>query len=71
MQQFIPFEDEWDLLDRIAVESLSPYRPGLHCRHDLARGPDQRTVPMSPSTSISSPICTPMRAAVPARSSST
>lgn len=71
MQQFIPFEDEWDLLDRVAVESLSPYRVGLHCRHDLARGPDQRTAPTSPSTSIASPICMPMRAAVPAGNSST
>lgn len=39
MQQFIPFEDEWDLLERLSPESLIPYHVGVPCRHDLADGP--------------------------------
>lgn len=38
MQQFIPFEDEWDILDRLSPESLIPYHVGVPCRHDLAAG---------------------------------
>ncbi len=71
MKQFIPFEDEWDLLDRVAIESLSPYRVGLPCRHRLAERATQRAVPGSPFTSSGSPTCTPIRAAVPAGSSRT
>lgn len=36
MQQFIPFEDEWDILERLSPESLIPYHVGVPCRHDLA-----------------------------------
>ena len=36
MQQFIPFEDEWDILERLSLESLIPYHVGVPCRHDLA-----------------------------------
>lgn len=36
MQQFIPFEDEWDILDRLSPESLIPYHVGVPCRHDMA-----------------------------------
>lgn len=36
MQQFIPFEDEWDILDRLSPEDLIPYHVGVPCRHDLA-----------------------------------
>lgn len=36
MQQFIPFEDEWDILDRLSPEDLIPYHVGVRCRHDLA-----------------------------------
>ena len=71
MQQFIPFEDEWDLLDRMPIEALAPYRAGLPCRHDLAGRAGQRAVPGLPSTSSVSPICAPMRTAVPAGNSRT
>lgn len=71
MQQFIPFEDDWDALERLSVEALMPYRAGLPCRHDLAGSPVQRTGPISPFTSSTSPGCAPMRATVPAGSSRT
>ena len=38
MQQFIPFEDEWDILERLSPEFLIPYHVGVPCRHDLAAG---------------------------------
>jgi hypothetical protein len=68
MQQFIPFEDDWDALENLRPEDLIPYRVGLL---DKSRPDAQRTVPMSPSIFSSSPTCTPMRCAVPADSSST
>jgi len=36
MQQFIPFEDEWDMLEKLLPESLVPYRVGVPCTHGLA-----------------------------------
>lgn len=29
MQQFIPFEDDWDALENLRPEDLIPYRSGL------------------------------------------
>ena len=43
MQQFIPFEDEWDILERLSLESLIPYHVGVPCRHDLAANGDGAT----------------------------
>lgn len=63
MQQFIPFEDEWDMLDAICMEALIPYRVGLVVAHS--------TGPTSPSIASVSPPRTPIRLAVPADSSST
>lgn len=68
MRQFIPFEDDWDTLERLDPSRLVPYQVGLPCQHG---GLAQRTVPTSPSIVSSSPTCTPMRRAVPAGSSST
>jgi len=64
MQQFIPFEDEWDLLDATRLETLTPYRVGLA----LAT---QSTRPTLPSIASVSPSRTSIRLAVPADSSST
>lgn len=67
MQQFIPFEDEWDMLDAIRPEALTPYRVGLV----LVPAAAQSTVPTLPSIPSASPSRTPIRLAVPADSSST
>ena len=73
MQQFIPFEDDWDALENLRPEDLIPYRVGLLDRRSASRSDPvvQFTVPMSPSTFSSSPTCAPMRCAVPADSSRT
>ena len=68
MQQFIPFEDDWDALESLRPEDLIPYRVGLLGKSDPVA---QRTVPMSPSILSASPTCAPRRCAVPAASSST
>lgn len=67
MKQFIPFEDDWDVLEQLGSLKLVPYQVGVPCQ----RGAAQRTAPMSPSTVSSSPVCTPIRRAVPAGSSRT
>ena len=57
MQQFIPFEDEWDMLEKLLPESLIPYRVGVPCTHGLANTPvaAQRTPVTSPLIVSSSP----------------
>lgn len=68
MQQFIPFEDDWDALENLRPEDLIPYRVGML---DAPRAAVQCTGPMSPSIFNASPSFAPMRCAVPADSSST
>lgn len=34
MQQFIPFEDDWDALEKLCPEALVPYRVGLVPVHE-------------------------------------
>ena len=65
MQQFIPFEDDWDALENLRPEDLVPYRVGML---DAAV---QRTAPSSPSIFSTSPALNPIRCVVPAGSSST
>ena len=69
MQQFIPFEDDWDMLDAIRPEALIPYRAGLALASPA--GAVQSTVPSLPSIASTSPSRTPIRLAVPADTSST
>lgn len=68
MQQFIPFEDDWDALENLRPEDLVPYRVGLLAPSGMAA---QCTAPTSPAIFSSSPIFTPMRRVVPAGISST
>ncbi len=70
MQQFIPFEDDWDALENLRPDMLVPYHVGVPCRHDLA-APDHCTGPTVPSIVSSSPTIAPIRAAVPAGNSNT
>ncbi|RUL70959.1 hypothetical protein [Dyella choica] len=42
MQQFIPFEDDWDALEKMHPETLIPYRVGLVPMHGA--GPAQGDV---------------------------
>lgn len=69
MQQFIPFEDDWDMLDAVRPEALIPYRVGLALVPAAAVA--QSTVPSLPAIASMSPSRTPTRLAVPADSSST
>lgn len=71
MQQFIPFEDDWDMLDVIRPEALIPYRVGLAVVSPAAHDTIQSTAPSLPSIASVSPSRAPMRVAVPADSSST
>ncbi|HTV85253.1 MAG TPA: hypothetical protein VME63_07600 [Dyella sp.] len=36
MQQFIPFEDDWDALEQMRPDALIPYRVGLVQAHEPA-----------------------------------
>jgi len=68
MRQFIPFEDDWDVLENLRPEELIPYRVGML---GIPGALVQRTGPTSPSIFSTSPAVAPMRRAVPADSSST
>jgi len=37
MQQFIPFEDDWDALEKMLSVALVPYRVGLVPVHEPAQ----------------------------------
>lgn len=69
MQQFIPFEDDWDMLDAIRPEALIPYRVGLALAP--AAGAVQSIVSSLPSIVSVSPSRAPIRLTVPADNSST
>ncbi|GAA0689850.1 hypothetical protein FHW84_002220 [Dyella sp. SG562] len=55
MQQFVPFEDDWDALEKLLPESLIPFRIGVPIAHDQAATADHSTLPTFPSTVSSSP----------------
>lgn len=71
MQQFIPFEDDWDALENLLLESLVPYSVHLPCVARQAGPTAHCTVPGEPSIPSSSPTAAPMRLTVPALSSNT
>jgi hypothetical protein len=39
MQQFIPFEDDWDALEKLLPDALIPYRVGYVPAHEPANHP--------------------------------
>lgn len=73
MQQFIPFEDDWDALDKLDLSALIPFHIELaDAQKPLpAVAPVQRTAPRSASIASTSPTRAPMCLASPAASSST
>lgn len=73
MQQFIPFEDDWDALDRLDPSALIPFHIELADARQPPSTPvqDQCTVPRSASIASTSPTRAPMRLALPAANSRT
>jgi hypothetical protein len=60
MQQFIPFEDDWDALEKLCLGALVPYRVGLVPVHEpgssqTGRSPDPNGRPGYP---LSAPMPT-------------
>ncbi|RUL61364.1 hypothetical protein EKH79_17135 [Dyella dinghuensis] len=54
MQQFIPFEDDWDALEKLLPEALIPYRVGYVPAHE----PASHASPSAP-TAVSVPLLVP------------
>jgi hypothetical protein len=48
MQQFIPFEDDWDALENLRPETLIPYRVGYVPVHEPANRPSPSAPTVSP-----------------------
>jgi hypothetical protein len=46
MQQFIPFEDDWDALENLRPEALIPYRVGLLGTRDSLTQRSVQTLPV-------------------------
>lgn len=73
MQQFIPFEDDWDALDRLDPSALVPFHIELADAQQSrsATAADHCTVPRSASIASTSPTRASICLASPAASSST
>ena len=63
MQQFIPFEDDWDALENLRPEALIPFRLGLLGTSEL---PAAHTLP---SIFGATPACAPIQSAPPVENS--
>lgn len=73
MQQFIPFEDDWDALDRLDPSALIPFHIELADAQEpaLPAVADQCTASRSASIASTSPTRAPACLASPAANSST
>ena len=69
MRQFIPFEDEWDMLESLGPDALIPFHIDLSCERGTFTQPAQRTGASRVSTVNVSPTEAPMRLTVPAGTS--
>jgi hypothetical protein len=58
MQQFIPFEDDWDALEKLCPEALVPYRVGFVPVHE--QGPSQAGRSPDPNGRPGYPLSVPM-----------
>lgn len=68
MQQFIPFEDEWDVLESLGPAALIPFHIDLSCERGASAPSSQRSGPSRTSIVNVAPPATPIRRAVPAGS---
>ena len=54
MQQFIPFEDDWDALEKMHLDALIPYRVGLVPVHE-ADQPRPEAFSKAPDGALATP----------------
>jgi hypothetical protein len=54
MQQFIPFEDDWDALEQMHLEALIPYRVGLVPAHEPSRPGTADAAGQAPASGLAS-----------------
>jgi hypothetical protein len=54
MQQFIPFEDDWDALEKLLPDALIPYRVGYVPAHEPANN-QSSAAPVCPSLTGAAP----------------
>jgi hypothetical protein len=54
MQQFIPFEDDWDALEKLLPEALIPYRVGYVPVHEPGNSVDSAASGVQSSAGASS-----------------
>jgi hypothetical protein len=66
MQQFIPFEDDWDALENLRPEALIPFRLGLLGTSELPAPRPAHTLP----SIFGAPACVPVECVLPLDNSS-
>jgi hypothetical protein len=69
MQQFVPFEDDWDAYESMRPGALVPYRIGLVCAREPAGALTRPAGPMPRSTRVLPLVDTPPSLAAQAEGS--